>query len=338
MKYLFLSFVLFFTISSCTSSDNSLPGDSTDIEFKWTVPTENISGSLNLFPLAKDPEMIQVKNIDFITEDSRVAMVSFGNEIRIYPYQFISRYEAVNDKINGVSFTMTYCPNTKSGLIMDRNFKIDNFTIRASGYLFQDNQVLIDENSDTFWSQMLVKCIKGKYAGERINTFNFVETKWSTVKEFFPDALVFTNSSIKNKTSNTNPKKDNIIKGDLNFGVLDLKLNQNEKVHIFHFNDFESSIQLKTNRISNEEILVVGSKELQFIASYINDSKVNFKILKDQFPIVMEDSDHNKWNVFGQAISGPRKGDQLKSLPSFFALGWAWESFYNDIIVYSQTN
>lgn len=46
----------------------------------------------------------------------------------------------------------------------------------------------------------------------------------------------------------------------------------------------------------------------------------------------MEDNFNNKWNIFGIAVSGPRKGDQLKSLPSFFALGWAWENFYDNIV------
>ncbi len=332
MKNLFLFLILIFTLTGCNSSDDGSITGSTNLEYKWSIPTENISGSLNLFPLANNPIMTAVKDIDFIASNSRVAMVRFGNETRIYPYSFISKYEAVNDKIDDVTFTMTYCPNTKSGLVFDRKFKIDNFTIRASGYLYQDNQVLIDAESDTFWSQMLIKCVKGKYAGERINTFNFVETRWSTVKEFFPDALVFTNTSIKNKSADT--KKDNIVKGDLTFGILDLKLSQNESVHLFPYDGFTENTKLKTVRISNEEILVIGNKEKQFITSYINDnSQVDFKVLQDQFPIIMEDSNGNKWDVFGIAISGSRKGDQLESLPSFFALGWAWESFYTDVVI-----
>ena len=41
---------------------------------------------------------------------------------------------------------------------------------------------------------------------KKIKTFHFVETKWSTVKEFFPNAFVFTNISISNKTAAPNLK------------------------------------------------------------------------------------------------------------------------------------
>ena len=336
MKNLLLLFILSFTIIGCTSEDGDSFTVSIEKDFEWIVPTESISGFLNLFPLAKDPLMMQVKNIDFIADNSRVAMISMGNELRIYPYEFISKFEAVNDKINDIEYSITYCPKTKSALVMDRKFKIDNFTIRASGYLFQENQVLIDESSNTFWSQMLIKCIKGKYAGEYMNTFNYVETKWFTVKEFFPNAMVFTNTSIASK--NTNTKKDNLIKGNLTFGIIDSKFKQTKRAHLFHFDDSAENIQLNTIRISREEIIVIGSEENQFITSYINDSNANFKTVQDAFPVILEDSNSNKWNVFGIAISGPRKGDQLKSLPSFFALEWAWESFYEDVIHYEKTN
>ncbi len=44
----------------------------------------------------------------------------------------------------------------------------------------------------------------------------------------------------------------------------------------------------------------------------------------------MKDDQNNKWNVFGVAVSGPRKGDQLNSKTSFKALWWAWQTFYDD--------
>lgn len=331
-------FILFFSLLlfSCADSEDSTLSGTTEKVYNWTVSPDKISGSLNFFPLAMDPLMKQVKDIDFIPDDTRVAIVQLGNTIRVYPYIYISKFEAVNEKEGNIEYAITYCPKTNSALIMDRKFKSDNFTIRASGYLFQDNQVLVDEKSDTFWSQMLIKCIKGKYAGEHINTFNYVETKWSTVKEFFPNAMVFTNTSVASKNSNSNTKKDNLVKGSLTYGIIDLKFKQTKRAHLFHFDDSAENIKLNTVRISGEEVIVIKSKEKHFITSYINDTNVYFKAVQDAFPAVMEDSNSNKWNVFGIAISGPRKGEQLKSLPSFFALDWAWENFYDDIVFSEQ--
>ena len=173
MKYLFLLFILNFTLISCTTSNDINPSVTIENNDKWIVPTEGISGSLNFFPLAVDPQMTLAHDIDFINDNARVAMVRTDEQIRVYPYHFISKFEAVNEKIGTKEYTITFCPKTKSGLVMNRRFKQNNFTIRASGYLFQDNQVLIDKNSDTFWSQMLIKCIKGKYAGEKNQNISF---------------------------------------------------------------------------------------------------------------------------------------------------------------------
>lgn len=328
MKNIIILLISLSFFYSCASDDGITTFVPTQNEFDWIVDS-GITGSFNPFPLAKDPIMSKVKDIDFISDKSIVAIVSIGEEIRIYPYQFISRFEAVNDKINDINYTMTYCPITQSGLVMDREFKDDNFILRASGYLFNDNQVLFDEKSDTFWSQMLVKCIKGKYAGEIDKTYNFVEMPWKIVKENFPDALVFTNVSIANKTTT---KKDNIEKGDLVYGIVNFRLNQNIEVSIFRYQDFSEGTRLSNIIISGNKILVIGNEDKHFITSYINNSNATFKAVQNQFPIVMEDDDNNKWNVFGVAVSGPRKGEQLQSQTAFVALWWAWENFYSNFI------
>lgn len=328
MKKYILLLILIASFFACSDSDPVTTFIPNQNEFDWIIPNGSVTGSLNPFPLAKDPSMSKVKEIDFISDNSKVAIVSMGEVIKVYPYQFISKFESVNDNINGIEYSMTYCPNTQSGLVVNRNFKEDNFDLRASGYLYNENLVLIDKKSNTYWSQMNVRSIKGKYANEYFSTYNFIELPWKTVKEYFPDALVFTDTSIKNKFNSN--KKEIIKKGELVYGIIDFKINQKNEVHIYEFNNFRNGTLLKIKNISNKKILIVGNEELHFITSYINSTNATFKAVQNQFPIVMEDDQNNKWNVFGIAVSGPRKGEQLKSKTSFTALWWAWQSFYKD--------
>ena len=100
--------------------------------FDWTVPKNSITGSFNPFPLAIDPTFRTVSEIDFIAEESLVAMVSFKDKIRVYPYQYLNRFESVNDKMNGINYALTYCPITKSALCWDRNFRNTSLILRAS--------------------------------------------------------------------------------------------------------------------------------------------------------------------------------------------------------------
>ena len=99
---------------------------------------------------------------------------------------------------------------------------------------------------------------------------------------------------------------------------------------MYHYDDFESKTILKTEFIGSKNMLIIGNKNDSYITSYINDSNASFEAIQNRFPIVMIDENNNEWNVFGQAVSGPRKGEQLDSQVGFFALFSAWEDFYDE--------
>lgn len=343
MKILLLVILVSFIAVSCG-------GDSADIsefnnvppvnnEFQWTIPEGLVNGSDSPFPLAKDPVLIEAKNINFLADESLVAAVNIDGIVKIYPYVYLNNFESVNDEINNKPFAITYCPLTQSALLINRIHKSDNFVLRASGYLLYDNVILIDQKSETYWSQMLGKCVKGSYAGDLNGTYNFVEMTWKTVKTSFPEALVFTNSSVASSKSNTTANKADVKIGDLVYGIIGASKSQqpfetsdgkSTKVYIYHYDDFGTSTTLKSIFVASKRTLIIGNKNDHYITSYINDSNADFEAVQNRFPIVMKDSDNNEWNVFGIAESGPRKGDQLTSHTGFFALFWAWENFYND--------
>ena len=334
MKQLFVLLILLANLCSCSGDSQDLPETNLNPAVDnqgWSVPIGLINGSDRPFALAKDPVLFPIKNIEFISDDLLVAVVNMGGETRVYPYHYLSKFESVNDQIGDISYSMTYCPITQSALVLNRDFRNVNFTLRASGYLLNDNVILWDEASESYWSQMLVECIKGPYTGQYNETFNFVEMPWKTVRENFPDAMVFSNTSISvNNVSATSSKTD-IPKGDLVYGIIGQEVGRNNKMFIYHFDDFEKGTVLYTPNISGEKSIVVGNKNYHYITSYINDSTVSFEAVQDQFPVVMKDSDGNTYNVFGKATDGPRKGHQLQSHTGFFALLWAFEKFYDDV-------
>jgi len=335
VSYSVASLLVFFL--SCSPSDINTdindpdPGNSSNPEFKWIVPSGDINGSLNPFPLALNPSLKKVGDVDFLADDALVAIISFGKEVRVYPYQYMNRFESVNDEMDGINFAMTYCPITKSGLCWDRNFRNEEFVIRASGYLYIDNLIAFDEKTDTYWSQMLAKCIKGKYSGERNKTYNFIETTWKTVKENFKNAKVFTSTSAGSKTASN---KSDLTDAEGVYGILNPfftpDLEKGEAVYFYRYELFENKTRIFTNRISNNDIVVVGNEDLHFISSFIVGDKDTFKAVQNLFPVVMEDAENNKWDVFGVAVEGPRKGQQLESLTGFVASWWAWQLFYDD--------
>ena len=346
MKYYFYNFLyLIVFLVSCSQSeinsdasiesDNSTPAvdenNSNVSESTWIVPTADINGSFSPFPLALNPSLKKVQDVGFLKDEALVAVMSFGREIRIYPYNDMSRFESVNDKMDDIKFAMTYCPLTKSALCWDRNYNNEDLVFRASGYLLYENVIAFDEKTDTYWSQMLAKCIKGKYHGENNKTYNFIETTWKTAKDNFSNAKVFTANSV-GSTGGLN--KMDIGAGEGVYGILNLDYiagtNKEKEVYFYRYKMFEGGTKILTNRISNKDIIVIGNRDMHFISSYIIDENETYKAVQNQFPIVMEDSAKNKWDVFGVAVEGPKKGQQLVSLTGFVASWWAWQNFYDD--------
>jgi len=343
MKHLKISALgIFYFLFSCSSGgsstiiDNNGKNTTEEPTYDWIVPLSDIAGSNSPFPLAINPDYTVASDVNFIDDNEKVALVSFKDgKVKAFPFFFTSTYESVNDIIGGFTVSMTYCPITESAILIDRQFSSnDTFILRASGVLYKENMVAIDEATQTYWSQFLLKCIKGKFQNQPIETLNFVETRWSIVKKYFPDAQVFTNTSVS-KSSTTNTSSKSSIEGsDVVYGILESsQKNGSPKIHVFEYSLFNNDIKIINKRFTLDEVLVVGSKGLNFITSYLKDSNATFTPIQNEFPTIMEDSDGNKWNVFGIATSGPRKGEQLKSLKAFFASWWAWNEFYPDITV-----
>jgi len=326
-------YILLLTLTiSCSKSSNQNINENNilDINYKWTVPLEDLLGNFNPFPLAENPTFSSVDKVEGLNDESTVMIVSFNERVNIYPLTFVHQYETVNDTLNNNSFTISFCPITQSTININRNFNNQKLTFRASGILYKENLVMHDNNSDSFWSQMLLKNIKGPFENEAISIFPMIETSWKTAKEYFPSANVFTNNSIVSSKNNNSKKiADNIVNGEKVFGIINNINIKSTEVFIYQYSQFENGIKLFNNGLTNKKI-VVGSQDLEFITAFFNEENYIFEPIQNEFPLVMSDQFGNEWNAFGIAVSGPSKGEKLKSAKAFAASWWAWKSFYSN--------
>jgi len=324
---------------SCNSGSNETtlvdPVNNNAPVYDWVVPTSDIAGSDSPFPLALNPSYTLAKDVEFISDQSKVALISFKNgEVRAYPYLYVSTYEIINDEVNGVPYSLTYCPITESAVLFKRDFNSTNsFILRSSGYLYKENLVAIDQKTNTYWSQFLLKNIKGKYQNQPLETINLVETTWLTVKTKFPNAFVFTNTSVQSSKNSKTSSKTTIDSNEVVYGVLEeITKNELPTIHIYQYQSFSGGIVVKNSKNNSDDIVIIGSNDLQFITSYKVSNNRTYTAIQNSFPDVMSDSDNNIYDVFGIVVSGPNEGEQLSSPSAFAALFLAWESFYPSII------
>jgi hypothetical protein len=316
-------------INSCNkSSTNDFQETPTENFDGWTVPVKDIVGNFNPFPLAENPTMSSVTDVTGLNDASDVVIISFNEKVNIYPLPFVHPYETVNDTLNNNFFTVSYCPITQSTITINRDNLNQKLTLRASGILYKENLVMHDNNSNSYWSQMLLTKIKGTSQQEVLSIIPMIETSWKTAKTYFPNALVFTSSSVISSKNNIPSKStENINNDEKVFGFIENINLKTSTVFIYRYSQFNDGIKL-ISAGNNTNKIIVGSSELKFITAFINENNNSFVPVQNEFPIIMADNLGNKWNVFGEAESGPDKGKALKPAMGYVASWWAWKSFY----------
>ncbi|WP_347174823.1 DUF3179 domain-containing (seleno)protein [Polaribacter uvawellassae] len=296
------------------------------------------TGEIGLFPLHKNPIYKAVNEFSNLKDDDKVAIVSYQNKIKVYPYVYTNKYEIVNDSIGDYFYAVSYCPQTKSAINFNRIVQNDTLDLVASGYLYKDNMVPSDKDYKFFWSQMQMQGITKDADFLKLKTLNLIQTNWKTVVDFFPNAQVYyykgeiatpknNNNSIKLKTSAEISNADPVFSIIENFDE-----SAKEKiVHSYAIKDFSNDITLQELILNSEKTLLIGSKKHYFFTTFIVPNELTFKLENNNFPPTLIDNEGTKWNAFGYAFEGPKKGQQLASAKSYVASWWAWKVFFTTI-------
>ena len=283
---------------------------------------EHVRGALNPFPLVTDPAYLTVSEVDNIREDAMVFICKVGEDVRIFPRSDMY-VEVVNTELDGIPVAITYCPITRSGIAWNRLLGADTLLLTASGYLYKENLMPLDVHSGHIWSQMLMRRFTGDvgtgetFSFREMNTFPLIETSWLTVKDHFPDALVFRNAPGMKSAKDTPT--------DQQLGIIG-----KDEVQTFSPDLFPDEITLHKSTVQpGGSIVVAGSATYQYILAF--RTKYMMEAVEGQFPIIMRDESGTLWNIFGEAVQGDHDGEVLKAPLYYTAADWAWRDLFDQV-------
>ena len=318
-----IQIMIFFLVFSCSKNDSGKER----INSNWLVDDSEVTGQFNLFPLIENPEFTNVQNID-LANNELVGVVNFGNEIRVYPYVYINHVEVINDSYNGQKFAFTYCPLTKSAVA----FKT-NGIFRASGYLYKDNLTPWDEESESIWSQMLLKGIRGENSNSKFQTIPVLETTFATIKNYLPSAKVLTfNSTISRSAAppdgQDSDEQNAPENGDLVYGII----NDFSEVDVFNFKDFSSPQLLKIQK-GTQDYIVYGNESKHIISAFKVQNFDNFQVIEDDFPNILKDNNGLSYDIFGRASNG---NQLIRPKNAYVAIWRAWDDFFDSFTFHNQ--
>jgi hypothetical protein len=339
--YLFL--ILF--IISCQKPDNTEIKSQVSNGDPWLIPKDDV---LN-FNSEKDriqsidyPEFIPINESNLKPNDL-VLVAHIGDETKIYPISILDAHEVVNDIIYDGYFSVTYCPLTGSGMLWNREIdgKVTEFGV--SGMLYNRNLMPYDRNTESIWSQMETKCVNGSLIGIAPETKALLETKFSTIKMAFPEAIVLAQHDCDSnvceisgflKTDPIDGETVSLPADQEYFGFV-----KNESLLLFNFALFSEGTQLFRTNFQGSSLLVCGNNSLHYFTAFLNNGSsrnYTFSVVQNAFPIIMEDDHGNKYNVFGEVTEGPGKGSSLETATAYNARTFAWELFFNEIELFTN--
>jgi hypothetical protein len=127
-------------------------------------------------PAIDKPKFIPAQEASYLKSTDRVIGVKVNGKARAYPIKILDFHEIVNDNINGMSMTITWCPLCGSGIVFSNGKTPRSFGV--SGLLFNSDVLLYDRETESLWSQILGKAVAGKLSGEELNIYPSQLTTW----------------------------------------------------------------------------------------------------------------------------------------------------------------
>ena len=294
-----------------------------------------------------------------------VAGVVIDGQAYAFPYLIMNWHEIVNDVFGNVRYALTYCPLTGSALLFDRDKSIGGATFGVSGKLFQNNLVMYDRDTMTYYSQMYHIGIKGKDIGNLLDPVPIVETTWRAWSQLFPDTVVLSTETGYSRDYSRSPygiydeSKSIYFSTHYDFEKEPDKLyhpknktvviTTNEGVHAVPFGVLKDNPAYVLDS-TNESIVIFFIGEENLALTYYFDPAVSgssFKKLDEidsstHFPL-FEDENGNKWNILGKSIDSDKSLFQVNSFNAFWfaVISFYPNAFYhlnNGTVQYQTTN
>lgn len=140
-------------------------------------------------PSVDDPEFGDPSEGDAQMDPGDVVFgVELDGDARAYPQRILVSHEIVNDTVGGTNVAVTYCPLTGTAIGFERG----DVEFGVSGQLVNNNLIMYDRATDSWWPQVLGASVRGPMKGQALHEFPVVWTTWGRWRETHPETRVMT--------------------------------------------------------------------------------------------------------------------------------------------------
>ncbi|WP_400075130.1 DUF3179 domain-containing protein [Winogradskyella sp. R77965] len=316
----------------------------------WSIPVGEVRDGgpgKDGIPSIENPMFEIASNINSLSDDELVVGIKIGDVIKAYPHHILDWHEIVNDDFDGTKTTLSYCPLTGTAFAWRSRANNTFSTFGVSGLLYNANLILYDRETDSNWSQILQECVNGELLGETPTKISVIETNWVTWKNSFPNSLVLNTNTGFDKPYGSYPygpyKTDDdffiFVPSPINPALPNKErvfaiTSHNNNSKVYRFSDFIGGNAIRDS-FFNTDYLIVGNENIIVafkMSGPINDLTFTYDFQDSE--IFFSDNEGNKWNMFGEAIDGPRLGQKLNPSQSVTSMWFAIAAFFPNPSIY----
>lgn len=242
-----------------------------------------------------------------LKNNSRILGVFHNDIAKAYPISILNYHEIVNDFFGNDPVVITYCPLCGSGIAFDSKIKGKAKTFGVSGLLYNSDVLLYDRQTESLWSQLMLKSVSGPMVGEVLSMLHTENTTWEKWNEKHPNTLVLSYDTGYNRDYDKNPYPNYESSTSVFFPVSD----QNP---LFHPKEYILGIE-------------INGKFKAYPFSELEKSKngVVHETFQGQALEIVYDAKHKSAEIFDS--SG-------KPVPSITNYWFAWYAFHPATAVY----
>ena len=154
------------------------------------------------------PHFKAAREINDIAAREPVIVFPIDGNSRAYPLRVLMWHEIVNDTVDGLPVSVTYCPLCNASIVFDRRVNGRVLDFGTTGLLRNSDLVMWDRQTESWWQQFSGDAIVGSYTGSSLKMLPSRVIAFEEFRRRRPDGLVLIPENPGSRRYGHNPYVD----------------------------------------------------------------------------------------------------------------------------------
>jgi Protein of unknown function (DUF3179) len=195
--------------------------------------------------------------------------------------------------------------------------------------LWEGSLVMVDTETESLWSHLLGRAMRGPLEGEELETIPSLMTDWENWKSRYPETTVISMARTADRY------RRQLIRHD---GGLDIGLATDTEARVWTFHALNDE-RVINDRFAEMAIVIVYDAASRTATIYDRNVNGNELTFESREGTLVDRDTGSQWDLFtGVALSGTLEGRRLKRLPGLVTNSAAWHVYHPATTAWSESD